>query len=484
MKKYKFDALGVEITRRCNLKCLHCCRGDAQDLTITPEIVDAIFENVEECPKWELTGGETLLAMEMLEYFIKALTHSNICAKSFSFTTNGSILNPDLVPLLAYFSESEEDRTAGIRLSDDKFHNIEQTKKAFEFYSRQASNYKRVEVNFIMGGELKKVQERDPFINYRVPIILSGRALDHVDVVTQISKDGIQPMQVKNHRIRIDDNTVKCYLQILANGNVCFMEMQDYYTMDRLSFGNVLRESISDIITKHNADCLLSCRDLQQWEKMSAWRIPGYLMQEYPMMPFLNELVSRIGESVFEKILAARKEAHKKYPHIPTWRIIEEIPFPDFQHYGIDTVKKILNQFVPFELSDVLCDIDVGIVDQAIEAMKNLENDPEKIELYRSTDSLIDALKCFGKLDEMKVSQSVIDALEPINSQYENESTEAEEKNSACQETVSEAIKSLNIMELAKFYYKSAFEHMYSKAGYDYFKGIKKWRTLIDSSRR
>ena len=474
MKKYKYDALGVEITRRCNLKCLHCCRGDAQDMTITPEIVDAIFENVDECPKWEIMGGETLLAMEMLEYFIKTLTHSDIGAKSFSFTTNGSILNPDLIPLLAYFSESEEDRTAGIRLSDDPFHDIEQTKKAFEFYSRQASNYKRIDVKLIMGGELKELQERDPLMNYQVPIILSGRALDNIEVVTKLSKYGIRPAQFKNHRIRIDDSTVRCYLQILANGNVGFCsEMQDYYTMDRLAFGNVLRGSMFDMITKHNADCLLSCRDLQQWEKMSAWRIPGYLMQEYPMMPFLNELISRIGESVFEKILAAREEAHRKYTHIPAWRIIEAIPFPDFQHYGMDTVRKILDQFPPFELSDVLKNIDKDIISRSTEAIKSLGNDPEKEALYNGTDSLIDALKCFGKLDEMRVSQSVIDALDPLNSQYEKEGKESEEKNSACQETKSQAVLSLNVMEMAKFNYKALSEHMYSKEGYDYLKLVK-----------
>ena len=470
MKEYKYDALAVELSRRCNLKCIHCGRGNAQDVTITPEIIDAIFENVEECPKWYLLGGEPLLATDMLEYFIDKLTRSDVGAKNFCLTTNGTILDSTLVPLLARFSESADDRSALIRISDDPFHDTEQSKRAHEFYSDQASKYKRIKIHFVFDEEIKQLQDNESFVHHVAPVLISGRASDNIEAVKELSKDGIHPTQVRNHRIRIDENTVKCWLAVWANGNVGFAEMQDYNTMDRLSIGNILCISMYEMITKHNADCLLSCRDLQQWEEMSAWRIPGYLMQEYPMMPFLNELVSRIGESVFEKILAAREEAHRKYTHIPTWRIIEAIPFPDFQYYGMDTVRKILDQFPPFELYDVLKNIDNDIIRRSTEAIKSLGNDPEKEALYNGTDSLIDALKCFGKLDEMRVSQSVIDALEPLNSQYEKEGKEAEEKNSACQETNSGAIESGSIKEIIRHSIRAARKRIYTEAGYELLK--------------
>lgn len=43
MKKYVFEGLTIELTRRCNMACRHCLRGDAQNRTISTEIIDKII---------------------------------------------------------------------------------------------------------------------------------------------------------------------------------------------------------------------------------------------------------------------------------------------------------------------------------------------------------------------------------------------------------------------------------------------------------
>lgn len=32
-KKLSLESLYIELTRKCNLNCIHCSRGNAQDLT-------------------------------------------------------------------------------------------------------------------------------------------------------------------------------------------------------------------------------------------------------------------------------------------------------------------------------------------------------------------------------------------------------------------------------------------------------------------
>ena len=41
MKKILYRKVMLEITRRCQLKCAHCMRGDAQNLDMSEEIIDA-----------------------------------------------------------------------------------------------------------------------------------------------------------------------------------------------------------------------------------------------------------------------------------------------------------------------------------------------------------------------------------------------------------------------------------------------------------
>lgn len=44
MMKIYYSRLQIELTRRCNQSCAHCCRGEAQILDLTEDIVNTFFE--------------------------------------------------------------------------------------------------------------------------------------------------------------------------------------------------------------------------------------------------------------------------------------------------------------------------------------------------------------------------------------------------------------------------------------------------------
>lgn len=45
-KNIKVAQVGFEMTRRCNMKCKFCSRGDAQNLDITEEIIDKALDEL------------------------------------------------------------------------------------------------------------------------------------------------------------------------------------------------------------------------------------------------------------------------------------------------------------------------------------------------------------------------------------------------------------------------------------------------------
>ena len=38
--------LVIEVTRKCNLQCAHCLRGEAQDIEISEAVIDKIFHDL------------------------------------------------------------------------------------------------------------------------------------------------------------------------------------------------------------------------------------------------------------------------------------------------------------------------------------------------------------------------------------------------------------------------------------------------------
>lgn len=60
MKKIWVEQLCLEVTRRCNMGCAHCLRGDAQDVDISHAIIDEIFNQVDGIGQVTFTVGSHL----------------------------------------------------------------------------------------------------------------------------------------------------------------------------------------------------------------------------------------------------------------------------------------------------------------------------------------------------------------------------------------------------------------------------------------
>ena len=115
-------------TRRCNLNCRHCFRGDAENVSIEKEYIDKLLCQCEKIKTLCFTGGEPFLEPDVIDYAIDYLDKNNIPLERISITTNGTIYNDmkvikALQKAYSYIKKNYEDGYILITISNDKYHN-------------------------------------------------------------------------------------------------------------------------------------------------------------------------------------------------------------------------------------------------------------------------------------------------------------------------------------------------------------------------
>lgn len=148
MIKANFSNLVIEITRRCNMNCAHCMRGDAQDKDITAEIIDKLLKETSAIGSLTLTGGEVALNVPAIKYIAKRIRDFNTPVQDIFIATNGKqVTNDFLQALLDLFLVADIDEEINtICISHDEFHedipeeNIKKL-KMFRFYNEQTKTW-------------------------------------------------------------------------------------------------------------------------------------------------------------------------------------------------------------------------------------------------------------------------------------------------------------------------------------------------------
>lgn len=123
----------IEVTRRCNMCCAHCLRGDAQNVDIGPEYIDKFFEKFRpgaSISSITFTGGEIALNLAAIWYTLEVVKRRNISVYDFYMVTNGKDASkmPELASVSlawwAYCNSCDyfEEDYCGVSISGDEFH--------------------------------------------------------------------------------------------------------------------------------------------------------------------------------------------------------------------------------------------------------------------------------------------------------------------------------------------------------------------------
>lgn len=311
MKKYSIKQLAIELTRRCNYNCAHCMRGNPQDLTITPEIIDTMFSQVSHIDMISLVGGESLLELDTLAYLLDAIDRYNLDIAVLSFFTNGSILDNRVMDMLSDFVSKDSGRTVSMNISEDPFHAAHQTQKALNFY--QSINHN------------PQIQIKPTGHNDSIVFTYSGHTVAHRN---ELQNSGMVLSKgentIRTHQISIHDDTIECVFQLNANGNVGLHCEDTYSVSDRLSIGNIMNDSLDNIITNHNRTCLHLCDEC--WNEALCYS-GAYLnentnLQDKPS----TQLIMKMRMQHLKLIWGLRERAQQIYPKMHAIDLILGLP--------------------------------------------------------------------------------------------------------------------------------------------------------------
>jgi len=223
------SSLVLEVTRRCNMACDHCMRGDAQNKDISTTVIDRLLDSVEGhgIGSVTLTGGEPTLNVPAIQYFVDQVQSRKIGVGSFFCVTNGKVESLPLVhALIDLYAYCDEPEMSFLAMSHDAYHETVQKSKlysALKFFNTEGHGPASEEA-----------------------IIREGRAREN----------GFGKRQYRQEEWDIDAEdgseyvSVNNTLHIAVNGNVMPGCDFSFARVDRERVGNVLREPLKDIIAR------------------------------------------------------------------------------------------------------------------------------------------------------------------------------------------------------------------------------------------
>lgn len=225
-----FKHLVIEITRQCNMKCMHCMRGEAEDETISLDILDRLFQQTRRIEHLTLTGGEPSLAAEQIKYILFYAKQWNCTIGYFFCATNAGSNSPEFISALnALYDYCMNKKGCVLTVSTDQFHS-KASEEALKKY-RELPYY-------------NPINERDKL---SPNLILSeGRA----------NKNGLGRMDIPRQKKIYDydlglDFRCNDTVYINALGDVLLDADLSYDRQNDYSLGNLLEEDLEILLIRN-----------------------------------------------------------------------------------------------------------------------------------------------------------------------------------------------------------------------------------------
>lgn len=213
------EELHLEATRNCTLECEHCLRGNRQAINMDTVVLDKIFKYVKNVGTLLLTGGEPLLAIEILERLVEILKTKQVRVNKIMLITNGTVLDDRILKLL---HDLQDNSYLTLKLSTDIFHQIDLEKKGLlELRNKNLEILSKD--NFYNFNEYGKDEEsyiKSSLMNKGKAKELTPERLEEINSISKTEWIINNWREEKHPRTTLIDNMVEGNITIDVYGNI------------------------------------------------------------------------------------------------------------------------------------------------------------------------------------------------------------------------------------------------------------------------
>lgn len=119
----KFKNLMLEVTRKCNMQCAHCMRGEEQDVSMSSDCIEKIFSQTRYIKHLTITGGEPSLVPDLIMWITYYAKKYGVEIYDFFCATNAKKYSEEFVKHLNGLYEICKHKIGCcLTISTDQFH--------------------------------------------------------------------------------------------------------------------------------------------------------------------------------------------------------------------------------------------------------------------------------------------------------------------------------------------------------------------------
>lgn len=234
----KLNHLLLEVTRKCNMSCRHCMRGDAEDVSLDYTVIDRIFQDTRYIGHLCLTGGEPSLEPYVIREILYRARRWDCRIGSFFCATNAKVYSPEFADALTelYFYCTDKGKCV-LTVTSDQFHEVADPEALNSYrvlpYYRPVYEHKQIAPYFILD---------------------EGRAKENEIGRSKIPIKGL----LYDVKFRSFDFTCGDAVYINAKGDVLLNADLSYKSQNEFHIGNLLKYGLPHILLIAMYSCRFS----------------------------------------------------------------------------------------------------------------------------------------------------------------------------------------------------------------------------------